>query len=187
MTTETPASHAIEFEHNIRKATDDLLTLAAKSGNGSAFVELSRRHSKRIQLQAYRILGNWADTEDVVQDSLLRAFKHLGQFLGTCNFSMWLTKIAINSALMEMRKRRVRLETSYDAIADFAGTLELWEFPDLSPGPERLCTGKETEELLGRPILRLPWRYQTVFELHHAKQHSINEVAQDLGIFCSCC
>jgi RNA polymerase sigma-70 factor (ECF subfamily) len=182
MTTEAPASHAIEFEGNIRKATDDLLTLAAKAGNSTAFVELSRRHSKRIQLQAYRILGNWADAEDAMQDSLLRAFKHLAQFRGTCTFSTWLTRIAINSALMQMRKRRVLLEISYDKTADSVGTLEPWEFPDLSPGPERLLASKETDELVGRVILQLPWRYQSVFELYHAKQRSINEIAQDLGI-----
>jgi RNA polymerase sigma-70 factor (ECF subfamily) len=182
MTNETRTILADDLAGNTRKATDEILTLSARSGNGSAFVELSRRHSKRIQFQAYRILGNWEDAEDVVQDSLLRAFKRLDQFRGTCNFSTWLTRIVINSALMEMRKRRARSETSYDGICGSAETSEPWEFSDHSPGPERHCVGKETEELLGRAILRLPWRYQTVFDLYHAKLRSINEIAQDLGI-----
>ena len=67
----------------MRKGTDNLLTLAARSGNGSVFVELGQRHSKKIQLHVYRILGNWEDAEDVVQESLLIAFKHLNQFRGT--------------------------------------------------------------------------------------------------------
>jgi Sigma-70 region 2 len=80
MTTEPSARFAVELEGNLRQATDELLTLEAKSGNGSAFVELSRRYSKRIHLHVYRILGNWEDAEDVLQDSLLKAFKHLDQF-----------------------------------------------------------------------------------------------------------
>lgn len=82
MTIEAPETLAVEYEGNIRRASDDFLTLAAKSGDGAAFVELGRRHSKRIQLQVYRILGSWEDAEDVLQESLLRAFKHLGQFRG---------------------------------------------------------------------------------------------------------
>jgi hypothetical protein len=110
MTTEPSASFVTGLEGNLRQATDEVLTLAARSGNGPAFVELSGRHSKKIQLHVYRILSNWEDAEDVVQESLLKAFKHLGQFRGTCSFSSWLTRIAINSALMLLRRRRVRLE-----------------------------------------------------------------------------
>jgi RNA polymerase sigma-70 factor (ECF subfamily) len=182
MTTETPASLAVEFESNIRNATDDLLIVAAQSGNGPAFVELSRRHSERIQQHVYRILGNWEDAEDVVQDSLLKAFKHLGQFRGTSSFSTWLTRIAINSTLMLMRKRRVRLETSYDRTADSTETSEPWEFPDHAPSPERLCADREAEELLRSAILQLPRCCRTVAELYHAKECSTNEIAQALGI-----
>jgi RNA polymerase sigma factor (sigma-70 family) len=182
MTTEASASLAVELEGNLQQATDDLLTLAAKSGNGAAFVELSQRHSKRVHLLVYRILGNWEDAEDVLQDSLLKAFKHLGQFRGTCSFSTWLTTIGINSALIVLRKRRVHLEISYDRTVDPTETLESWELPDLSLSPELLCAGRETTELLRGAILRLPSSYQTVVELYHAKECSTNEIAQALGI-----
>jgi RNA polymerase sigma-70 factor (ECF subfamily) len=182
MTTEPPAGLATEFEGDLRKATDDLLTLAARSGNGPAFVELSRRHSKKIQLHVYRIVGNWEDAEDLVQESLLKAFKHLDQFRGTCSFSSWLRKIATNSALMLLRKRRVRLEISCDRAAFPMETSESWEFPDDAPSPERLCAGRETEELLRGAILRLPLGYRTVVELYHEKECSTNETAQALGL-----
>ena len=182
MTTQTEASLAVDLQGDLREATDDVLTLAAKSGNAFAFVELSRRHSKRIQLQVYRILGNWEDAEDVLQESLLRAFKHLGQFQGMCSFSTWLTKIAINSALMELRKKRTRLEISYDRTDNSFGIIESWEFPDLAPSPERLCAARETELLLRAAILRLPWRYQTVAQLYHSKECPTNEIAQDMRI-----
>jgi RNA polymerase sigma-70 factor (ECF subfamily) len=182
MTTQTAASLAVDLQGDLRKATDDLLTGAAKSGNGYAFVELGRRHSRRIQLHLYRILGNWEDAEDVLQDSLLRAFKHLDQFRGMCSFSTWLTRIAINSALMELRRRRTRREISYDRTDDSCGTVESWDFPDLTPGPERLCTSRETEVLLREAILRLPLCYRAVTEMYHGKECSTNEIAQDLGI-----
>jgi RNA polymerase sigma-70 factor (ECF subfamily) len=182
MTTEAPESNAIEFEGNIRKATDDLLTLAAKSGNGSAFVELSGRHSKRIQLRLYRILGNWEDTEDALQDSLLKAYDRLDQFRGDCNFSTWLMRIAINSALMMLRKRKVHPETSYDRAASPAAPLEQWDFPDASADPERLCADKETEDLLRSAISRLLWLYRSVFELFYTKDLSTIETAQVMGI-----
>jgi RNA polymerase sigma-70 factor (ECF subfamily) len=182
MTTVPRASLATEYEGDVRKATDDLLTLAARSGNGPAFVELSRRHSKRIQLHVYRILGNWEDAEDVVQESLLKAFKHLDQFRGTCAFSSWLRKIATNSALMLLRKRRVRLETSCDKAACPTESSEAWDFPDDAPGPEHLCCGREAEELLRGAILRLPSGYRTVVELYHAEECSVTETAQALGL-----
>jgi RNA polymerase sigma-70 factor (ECF subfamily) len=182
MTTEPSASFVTGLEGNLRQATDEVLTLAARSGNGPAFVELSGRHSKKIQLHVYRILSNWEDAEDVVQESLLKAFKHLGQFRGTCSFSSWLTRIAINSALKLLRRRRVRLETSYARSADSTDTSELWECPDHAPSPERLCAGRETEQLLRDAILRLPSGYRTVVELYHAKECSTNEMAQALGI-----
>jgi RNA polymerase sigma-70 factor (ECF subfamily) len=182
MTTEIPARRAPELEGKLRQATDDLLTLAAKSGNGAAFVELSRRHSRKIQLQAYRILGNWEDAEDVLQDSLLKAFKHLGQFRGTCTFSTWLTRIAINSALMALRKRQVRSEISYDRTADATETLDSWEFPDHAPSPERLCANRESEELLWSAIMRLPWCYRTTVELHYATECSTHETARAMGV-----
>jgi RNA polymerase sigma-70 factor (ECF subfamily) len=182
MTTETPESRAIEFEGNIRKAPDDLLTLAAKSGNGFAFEELSGRHSKRIQLRLYRILGNWEDTEDALQDSLLKAYDRLDQFRGDCNFSTWLMRIAINSALMMLRKRKVHPETSYDRAASPEAHLEQWDFPDPSADPERLCAGKEAEDVLRSAILRLPWLYRSVFELFYTKDFSTIETAQVMGI-----
>jgi RNA polymerase sigma-70 factor (ECF subfamily) len=147
-----------------------------------AFAELSRRHSKRIQLHVYRILGNWEDVEDVLQDSLLNALMHLDQFRGTCSFSTWLTRIAINSALMLMRKRRVRLEISYNGTPNSTETLETWEFPDSSANPEHLCASRQTEELLLGAIQRLPWCYRTTVELYYAKNCSTRETAQALGI-----
>lgn len=102
--------------------------------------------------------------------------------IGTCSFSTWLTSTAINSALMVLRKRRARLEMSYDKTADSYGTVESWEFPHLTPRPERLCAGREQKCCCETQYFRLPWCYQTVAGLYHATECTTNEIARDLGI-----
>jgi len=182
MATETRTPLVNDLAGSTRKSTDEMLILAAKSGNGSAFVELSRPHSKRIQLMLFRILGNWEDAEDVLQEALLKAFIKLAQFRGASQFSTWLTQIETNSALMEIRKRRARPEISYDRHPDSVDGFESFEFHDLSPSPERLCADRETEELLRNAILRLPWLYRSVFELFYKEDLSTIETAQVIGI-----
>lgn len=174
--------YQIDLEDDMYRATDASLTLAAKSGNNLAFDELSRRHSKRIQRHIYRILRNWEDTEDVLQDSLLKAFGHISQFRNESSFSTWLTRIAINSALMVLRKRRAHAGTSDGNMTSSTENLELQEFPDLSPNPELLYAERQVEELLRGAILRLPWCFRSVTELYLTKECSTSEVAETLGI-----
>ncbi|MEA2539677.1 MAG: hypothetical protein QOH35_1043, partial [Acidobacteriaceae bacterium] len=92
--------------------SEELLVSAAKSGDANAFIELSRRHSAKLLNRTYRITGNWHDAEDVLQEAFLKAFIHLKDFEGRSSFASWLTQIAINSALMILRKKRCRPEIS---------------------------------------------------------------------------
>ena len=181
------ASRAIVSSHagsggTLYELCDDLLVQAAKSGDGLAFTELARRHSTMIQRKIHRIVGNWEDAEDVVQESLLRAFMHFNSFQGRCNVSTWLTRIAINSAFMMLRKRRVRLEVSVVNLDATSGTWETWDVPDPSPSPEKLCVGRETAALLQDAIHRLPWSYRSALELYQRGDCSTREIAQTLGI-----
>ncbi len=103
---------------------------AAKSGDAFAFVELSKRHSNKVLRRAYRIVKNWQDAEDVLQESLMRAFLHMKEFEERSSFSSWLTRIAINSALTSLRKKRGYIETSMDVITDDHGFQYRWEPKD---------------------------------------------------------
>jgi RNA polymerase sigma-70 factor (ECF subfamily) len=171
-----------DLEVDGRRATDTLLTLAAKSGDSVAFDELTRRHSKRIKRHIYRIVRNWEDAEDVFQDSLLKAFRNIGQFRSDCTFSTWLTRIAINSALMVLRRRRRRAQISDINATSLADSLVLQELPDLSPSPEFLYAERQVQESLRGAILHLPWGFRSVTELYLAKDCSTREVAVTLGI-----
>jgi len=171
-----------DLKVDARIATDALLTFAAKSGNSAAFDELSRRHSKRIKRHIYRIVRNWEDTEDVLQDSLLKAFINIGEFRNDCAFSTWLTRIAMNSALMVLRKRRRHTHNLEGKTPSSTESLVLQELPDLSPTPEFLYAERQAQESLRGAILHLPRSFRSVTELYLAKDCSTREVAKTLGI-----
>ena len=160
---------------------DELLVSAAKSGDRSAFVALCERHSDRILRRICQITRNWHDAEDVLQDSFLKAFVHLNSFEGRSTFSSWLTTIAINSALMILRKKR-SLEMPIDHICEDSEIRHTWEPRDLKEDPESTCVRREREELLRGAILRLPPIFRDVIQLRHAQDCSTREIAHTLGI-----
>src|SRR5882724_10056900 len=87
---------------------DEDLVAAAKLRDHPAFAELWTRHSNTAFKMAYRITGNRDDAEDAIQDAWMKAYMHLNTFDGRAKFSTWLTRIAMNSALMILRRRRAR-------------------------------------------------------------------------------
>src|SRR5271170_8230202 len=94
---------------------DVFLVAAAKDGNHQAYAELCRRHSKQILRTVLRITGNTADAEDMLQEALLKAYIHIEGFEGRSAFSSWITQIAINSALMLLRKKRSQPVYSFES------------------------------------------------------------------------
>src|SRR6202050_4916237 len=134
---------------------EDLLVEAAQAGQEWAFVELCTRNSKRVFNTIYGVTKNREDAEDALQDSMMRAFLHLKQFDGRSSFATWFTRIGINSALMILRKKRFRLETSIDATAD-GETWQTWQIADYAANPEQYYAGCEQPEHLQGAIGRLP-------------------------------
>jgi RNA polymerase sigma-70 factor (ECF subfamily) len=153
--------------------SDAVLVSTAKSGDGDAFAELSKRHYRKVLHETYRITRNREDAED--------AF-HLNNFEERSSFSTWLTRIAINSALMILRKRRNCFECSLDGTDDPNSNSERWEIRSLAEDPESSYVRREREALLREAIRRLPPRCREVVELWQAKEYSAREIAQALGI-----
>jgi RNA polymerase sigma factor (sigma-70 family) len=158
-----------------------LVVEAAKSGNHSAFEELWTRHSRTAFASVYRIIGNRDDAEDTLQDAWMKAFVHLKTFDGRSKFSTWLTRIAINSALMGMRRKRVRPETSMDWSED-GETWQGWEMPDNRLNGEDLLLRKEAELTLKEAIKHLQPRLRTIMEIQRLRYRSNQEVADAAGI-----
>src|SRR6516225_226220 len=88
------------------RSEDYMLVESAKKGERTAFDLLCERYLSQLIRAAFRVTRNREDAEDAVQDALLNAFVHLRAFDGRSSFSTWLTRIAINSALMLLRKRK---------------------------------------------------------------------------------
>ncbi len=164
------------------RASDDELLAAARSSDGRAFAELCRRPANSIQKRVFRMLRNREDAEDVLQDAIYKAFVHLHCFRGTCSFSVWLTRIAINSALMLMRKRRSRSEISYDQRGDQDQEWQIWEFPDRSPNPEQIYVKRQAIERMSVAVNRLSPRYRDLVQQFHGTEQSLLETAEKLGI-----
>ena len=110
--------------------SDDLLLIAAQAGDHQAFVELCRRCSPMVKKRIFSIAKNQEDTEDALQDTLLRAFRHLPAFRRSCKFSSWLTTIGINAALMILRKRKIRKEGHIELLNDDGAAWDALEFVD---------------------------------------------------------
>jgi RNA polymerase sigma-70 factor, ECF subfamily len=162
--------------------SDELLVVRAKAGDTSAFVELTERHSTKVLRTVHRITRNWEDAEDALQESLLKALRNLNGFENRCRFSSWLTRIAINSALMTLRKRRACKEVSIDSTDDDCTIVGRLEPQDLSEDPECRYARCEREELLKRAMLRLRPGLRDVVELRQAEDCSLKELAGCLGI-----
>jgi RNA polymerase sigma-70 factor (ECF subfamily) len=163
------------------KRGEALLLLAACSGNSQAFVELSKPHSRRILLKLHRITKNWQDAEDALQEALMKAFLHLDSFRGNANFSTWFTSIAVNSALMLLRKRRGVLEIAIDNVGK-PGTCHEWDLRDSRDNPEQCFERQQRADLIQSGILRLPPELRKVIELQHSRDLSNKEIALCLGI-----
>jgi RNA polymerase sigma-70 factor, ECF subfamily len=162
--------------------SDALLVSTAKSGDTDAFIELSERHSRRVFQEAYRILRNWEDAEDVLQESLMRAFSHLKDFQERSSFSTWLTRITINCALMMLRKKRGCFEMSLDGTDEPGGICERWEIASSAENPESSLVRREREALLRESMLQLPPLCRQAVELWQVREYSAREIAEALGI-----
>ncbi len=173
---------ATAMEDGPTEMSEEALVSMAKLGDSDAFVKLSKLHSNRLLRTIYNITRNWHDAEDALQDAMLRAFSHLKDFQEKSSFATWLTRIAINSALMILRKKRRCYEIPFEGIDDSGDNYECSEVKSPAEDPESRLARKEREELLRDAILRLPQVFREVVELRQARGYSAREIAQALGI-----
>jgi RNA polymerase sigma-70 factor, ECF subfamily len=167
---------------HLRAWSESELIAAAKSGQRAPFGELCERHVKKVFCVIHRIMRNREDAEDVVQDCFLNAFVHLKDFDGRAQFATWLTRIAINAALMKLRKNRGVREVPMDEPNPSSEPAAQREFRDDAPDPEESCSLHERIRIVKSAISGLCPRARNVVELFHIQEHSIRETAQILGI-----
>src|SRR5450755_1916493 len=85
---------------------ESALVARAREGDVTAFTELVNKYSRKIFRLAKHITQNDEDAEDVLQETFLKAYGHLGDFQGQSKFYTWIVRIAVNEALMKLRKRK---------------------------------------------------------------------------------
>ena len=182
MSTFSPAHSAAPAVSDLRAWSDNQLIAAAKSGRRAPFGELCERHKKRVSGVTRRIIRNREDAEDAAQECFLNAFVHLKTFDGRSQFATWLTRIAINAALIKLRKNRKAREVPIDEPNPSSEPVAQREFRYDAPDPEQSCSLGERKRIVKSAISELRPRVRNVVELIHLQEHSIRETAQILGI-----
>jgi RNA polymerase sigma-70 factor (ECF subfamily) len=134
--------------------------------------------------RAYRYLGNAADAEDAVQDALLSACRHLGEFKGRSKMSTWLTTIVINSALTQLRKRARQIHIPLDERfgEDEQGYCLADRLADCKPTPEDECIKSDLYGRLMHFVEELPPASRYAFQLRDLDGLTTSEAAQILGV-----
>ena len=162
--------------------TDETLVAAAKRGDEKAFEALVRRHRPRILALAQRYTRVREDAEDVVQQALQKAFIYLNSFEGKSSFSTWITRIAINEALMWLRRARALREVSVDNLSCEGETVPALEIPDQSPDPEAQYLQREGLQILFTAIGELRPGMRTAIELRELGELSNRETARRMDL-----
>ena len=181
MSTGTPLERDESQKCLFHSASDESLVAAAKQGLHIAFEEVCNRYSKRVFATVYRVTKNREDAEDACQDATLKAFVHLKTFDGREKFSTWFTRIAINSALMILRQKRRRNETSIDAHLD-GDAWGSWDIPDPGKDVELHCIERDREIRLRMAVDRLSPVLRDVLVIRLSSDGSIEDIAQKAGI-----
>jgi len=160
---------------------DDLALIElVLAGDRRAFEPLVRKHERRVFRVALAVLGNVEDAEDAMQDTFVKAFRHLDQFRRESRFTTWLTRIAVNEALQkrQARKESVSLDETPDVESkSLPGRFEPW-----TSNPEKLYGKQEIRQLVEGAIQTLPPIYRETLVLRDIEEMSAEEAAEALGI-----
>jgi RNA polymerase sigma-70 factor, ECF subfamily len=158
------------------------LVQSAKKGDVQAFEELVRRYDRNVFRIAQHITHNREDAEDVVQDAFLKAYSNLDQFQGQSKFYTWLVRIAVNEALMKLRRIKPGRTVSLDEDVKTDEDSLPREVADWSPNPEQQYNQAELRDILTRTIQGLPMSFRTVFVLRDVEGLSTEETAEALDL-----
>jgi RNA polymerase sigma-70 factor, ECF subfamily len=163
-------------------ANERTLVVAAKNGDDQAFESLFIRYRRKTLAVVLRYIHVVEDAEDIVQQSFYKAFVHLAQFQGESSFSTWLTRIAINEALMFLRHIGAVREISIDGMGDTEGGPASLEIPDSNADPETRCSQREEVRILSKAVRNLRPGLRIAIALSELGELSRGETARRLGL-----
>ena len=163
-------------------ADEAVLVAQAREGDMQAFSELVRRYESKIFRLAQHITQNREDAEDVLQETFLKAYEHLNQFQGQSKFYTWIVRIAVNQALMKLRRRKTDKSVSLDETIDTGEDTIVREIAAWDEDPEQRFSRDEIGDILDSAIQSLEPPYRSVFVLRDIEELSTEETAEALGL-----
>lgn len=172
---------SVANEPHCARESDLNLIAATRRGEGQAFEILFKRHQKRIFSVALGICRNREDAEDVVQQCFMKAFVHLEAFAGQSAFSTWLTRIAINEALMNLRKLRPQTAVLFNAVRNDGYRAAPFEIADSAAGVEERYAQLERAHILSTETNRLPPEMRRALQLT-LENRTIAETAEIMRV-----
>jgi RNA polymerase sigma-70 factor, ECF subfamily len=172
-------SHTLPSQ--VVKEDEPALVAAAKAGDVSAFETLVGRYERKIFRLTQNITQNREDAEDSMQEAFLKAFEHLQEFQGNSRFYTWLVRIAVNQALMKLRKRRPNQVSLDEDIQSGEETIPR-DVEDWGPSPEDRYEQRELGGILQGVIAELDPSFRIVFQLRDIEELSTEETAEVLGL-----
>ena len=178
------AAKADRTQHTIA-AEDKAFLVAAKRGDSAAFEALCKQYARMVFHIARRMMRTKEDAEDVTQESFQSAFIHLKSFKGGSRFSTWLSRIAINAALMKLRRKRHLRDVPLDQSTAKEEPSLRHDVEDQSPNPEELYAQQERQRILFEAMNGLTPGIRKAIELRELGERSTEETAQIMGISAS--
>ncbi|MDX2152145.1 MAG: sigma-70 family RNA polymerase sigma factor [Bryobacteraceae bacterium] len=163
-------------QEELTNLSQSTLISLAKGGDAAAIEELFRRYWWEAHCVALRIVRSHEDAEDVAQDSLWSALRHLSSFREEASFRSWLHRIVINHSLMLLRRRKATGSQEAMPVDEVLDLASAWRTP------EELLRDKECHELVTEGMSRLHNRYSTVLHLFAGEGRSIYEIADSEGL-----
>ena len=158
------------------------LVVDAKRGDSAAFEILCKQSANMVFRVARRMTRNNEDAEDVVQESFQRAFIHLKTFNGDSRFSTWLSRIAINAALMKLRKKYRLFDVLLDESLATGQSSSRLDIEDQGLNPKQLYAQKERQRIVSEAMNELTPGRRKAIELYELGERSSEEAAQIMGI-----
>ena len=158
------------------------LVAKAREGDSGAYNQLVTRYSPKIYRLAKHITQNDEDAEDVLQETFLKGFEHLGDFHGQSKFYTWIVRIAVNESLMKLRKRKSSRTVPLDEPLDTGEDTVVREIAVWDENPEQQYSREELAQILDEAVQSLRPVFRTVFVLRDIEELSTEETAEALGI-----
>jgi len=175
----------MEHSQTIKSAqlkSDPLSIEHLRAGDRLEFSRLVDAYSSSLYRLALKILGNEQDAEDILQDTFIKAFRHLPGFDGRSSVSTWLYRIATNEALMLLRRKRKESVSLDEQVEGEEGEIEPLQIIDWCCMPEHELMNEEARQQLDKALQKLPMSLRMVFLLRDIEDISTREAAEILEI-----